>query len=81
MIKNGNMIAAQFCLSVAFVFLAVNILSSFGANGEQIPAPLQSTESVSKIPRVCRSDDPCFFGYVKVDQDSTLTTYRGLHTW
>ncbi len=75
------MTAAYFCMSILVFLVASRLCGSVGVNGKQMPAALIVKKSALADKRVCQSDEPCYFGYVRAERGYASATYRALQSW
>ncbi len=65
------------------VVLLVVIVFADGITAVENQNPMNDVDimETQKTERVCQIDEPCYYGYVKLDQDYAVATYRTLPTW
>ncbi len=67
--------------SIPLLLLVLSLYGNVMAKEKRNPALFEQVESAKANGRICQSNEPCYFGYVKVDKDLGSATYRILQTW
>lgn len=67
--------------SIVLVLFVVSVSGTDKATKEPKPVALELINSENADLQFCESDEPCYFGYVRTEQDYGPATYRALQTW